>query len=251
LVTIAVECPTFLLQALVIFAACWILNRTQQQIARSHSFGPSYFLVSSYLSRRPLPASRTQTARGFCENSIFTPYRSLARCSVTENELPNLTAIMAPPAKGQPKPARSAPSNPKKHHSSSPSASAHSVAAPNNRQHVVPAIPLALMHRQSNSISKAGAKPSPAHAHVPAASSSSNTHRVFPLEAAVVEHDLARSPRISEGDVQQQSADSAGQTIVLPLRHEKKAGTSESQANGVSHTNTETSSRVEATSGKF
>ncbi|KAI0394932.1 hypothetical protein F5Y17DRAFT_233960 [Xylariaceae sp. FL0594] len=155
---------------------------------------------------------------------------------------------MAPSAKAQPKPARSAPSNSKNIHSS-PSASAHPGTAPNNRQHVVPAIPLSLMPRHPNGNNKAEAKPIPADAHVLAAPPSSNAHPAAPLDAAIANHGPSPSPRASESGSQQHNANIDGHLADFPVRHDQKSEPAELQASGISHAGTETPARVEPTSG--
>ncbi|KAI3321119.1 hypothetical protein HD806DRAFT_546907 [Xylariaceae sp. AK1471] len=142
---------------------------------------------------------------------------------------------MAPPFKGQPKAARSASGNAKKQHP----ASAPNATTPTNRQHVVPAIPLALMHKQSNSTSNAGTKTTPKHA--PAASTSSSGLPVSSLEAALIDRDPAHSVKNSENEVKSQNVEKTGHAAVSSLNNVQPPQLSPLQMNGISHTNTNSS----------
>ncbi|KAI1816578.1 hypothetical protein GGS20DRAFT_216135 [Poronia punctata] len=152
---------------------------------------------------------------------------------------------MAPHPQGQSMPARSGP-NPKKH-SASPSTSSHNVAVPNNRQHVIPAIPLALMHRQPKSVSKAAAKPTPAHAPALTASSPSNAHPVSLPNAALTHDGSDPSSHGPEGGVKLQNAESFEHAVLPSIGNEQNTPSSEWQANASTNGDTEVPSTARAT----
>ncbi|KAI0417837.1 hypothetical protein F5X98DRAFT_363546 [Xylaria grammica] len=171
---------------------------------------------------------------------------------------------MAPTSKAQPKPARSASGHTKKQHPAP--ATASSAVAPANRQHVVPAIPLALMNKQSNGTRNATAKSSPKHAPTAA---SSNGFPVPSLEAALISRDPLHSAKNSENEVKSQnvekptpaSAPAPAPAAESPSKPEQRASQdseqqpqlSPLQVNGVNHVNAEpnpdVSRGVEATRG--
>ncbi|TGJ80082.1 hypothetical protein E0Z10_g8688 [Xylaria hypoxylon] len=159
---------------------------------------------------------------------------------------------MAPTSKAQPKPARSASGHTKKQHSAS--APAPITVAPANRQHVVPAIPLAFMNKQFNNTRNSVAKSSPKHAQT--AAPSSNGFPVPSLEAALISRDPLHSAKNSENEVKSQNMEKSAPALaaVSPSKPEKQPQLSPLQVNGVDHTNVElapdVSSGVEAVRGE-
>ncbi|KAI1741505.1 hypothetical protein F4680DRAFT_457996 [Xylaria scruposa] len=141
---------------------------------------------------------------------------------------------MAPSPIAQPKPARSASGHAKKQQSApTPAAASTSV----NRQHVVPAIPLPYMNKQSNGTRNATAR-SPAK-HTPTASTSSNSFPAPSLEAALISHDPLSSTKNTENEVKGQHVEKLAPVVTSPLDPEQQAHSSPLQVNGVGHANTE------------
>ncbi|KAI1276926.1 hypothetical protein F5Y07DRAFT_388753 [Xylaria sp. FL0933] len=151
---------------------------------------------------------------------------------------------MAPSSK-QPKPARSSSGHTKKQHSAPMSAPAPNAAAPAHRQHVVPAIPLPLMNKQSDSSRNAAAKSTPKHA--PTAAPSPNGFPVSSLEAALISRDPLHSAKNSENEVKIQNVEKPASTIVSLAgpQHspeqlsEQQPSASPLRVNGVGHITTE------------
>ncbi|KAI0872412.1 hypothetical protein GGS24DRAFT_16367 [Hypoxylon argillaceum] len=137
---------------------------------------------------------------------------------------------MAPPSKTQPKPARSVSGHTKKQ---------NSAPALANRHHVVPAIPLPYINKQSNSARTAAAKSSPKHA--PAASTSSNGFPAPCLEAALISRDPLHSAKNSENNVRSQNVEKPAPAAAAasPLRPEQQPQLSPLRVNGVTNTRTE------------
>ncbi|KAI1125447.1 hypothetical protein F5Y10DRAFT_284212 [Nemania abortiva] len=142
---------------------------------------------------------------------------------------------MAPPSKTQPKLSRSVSGHTKKQHS------APAPAAPANRQHVVPAIPLPYVTKQSNSARTAAAKSSPNHAPTP--SISSNGLSVPSLEAALISRDPLHSAKNSENEIKSQNAEKPAPALepapapaaASPPRSEQQPQSSPLRVNGVGH----------------
>ncbi|KAI0469157.1 hypothetical protein F4859DRAFT_150675 [Xylaria cf. heliscus] len=138
---------------------------------------------------------------------------------------------MAPPSIAQPKPARSASGHTKKQ----PSASMPAAVTPANRQHVVPAIPLPYMNKQSNGTRNAAARS--LVKHTPTASTSSNGFPVPSLEAALISHDPLHSAKNPENVVKRQHVEKPAPVVASPAGPEQQPQLSPLQVNGVGHTN--------------
>ncbi|KAI0453723.1 hypothetical protein F5B21DRAFT_525519 [Xylaria acuta] len=151
---------------------------------------------------------------------------------------------MAPPSMAQPKPSRSASGHTKKQHS----APTPAAVAPANRQHVVPAIPLAYMSKQSNNTRNAAAT-SPAK-HAPIASSSSSGFPAPSLEAALISHDPLHSAKISENEVKSHHVEKPAPVVASPAGPEQQSQLSPLQVNGAGHTNTESNTGASYGSGE-
>ncbi|KAI0969616.1 hypothetical protein F4678DRAFT_473812 [Xylaria arbuscula] len=152
---------------------------------------------------------------------------------------------MAPSSKSQSKPARPSSGHTKKQYSAPPPTAVASV----NRQHVVPAIPLALMSKQSESFRNNGVKSSPTHA--PTAAPSSNGFPASSLEAALIPRDPLHSTKDSENEVKSQNVEKpalVGASLSGPEQNSQQQSEQQSeqqpqlsplQVNGVDRTNTE------------
>lgn len=142
---------------------------------------------------------------------------------------------MAPLPKPQPKPAKPISGHTKEQHS----APAPTAVAQANRQHVVPAIPLPYVNRQSNGARNAAMKTP--HRHAPTASTSSNGVPVSSLEAALISRDPLHSAKNSENEVKSQNVEKPAPAlaVVPPHRPEQQPQLSPVRVNGVGHTNIE------------
>ncbi|KAI1111479.1 hypothetical protein F5Y14DRAFT_464504 [Nemania sp. NC0429] len=134
-----------------------------------------------------------------------------------------------------PKPARFIPGHTKEQHS----APAPTAVTPASRQHVVPAIPLPYVNRQSNGARNAAVKASPKHA--PGASASSNGFPVSSLEAALISRDPLHSAKNSENEVKSRNVEkpAPAPAVVSSQQPEQQPQSSPVQVNGIGHTNIE------------
>ncbi|KAJ2990961.1 hypothetical protein NUW58_g2704 [Xylaria curta] len=139
---------------------------------------------------------------------------------------------MAPPAKIQPKLARSASGYTKKQQS------APTAVAPAIRQQVVPVIPLAYMSKQPNGTRNAATKSSPNDA--PTVSTSSNGYPASSLEAALISRDPLHSPKNFENEAKSENVESLVSAPTPRTRVEQQSLSSLFQVNGASHINTKT-----------
>ncbi|KAI0441584.1 hypothetical protein F4803DRAFT_411146 [Xylaria telfairii] len=137
---------------------------------------------------------------------------------------------MAPPSMAQPKP-RSASGHTKKQHS----APMPAAVAPANRQHVVPAIPLAYMNKQSNGARNAGTRP-PAK-HTPTASTSSTGFPAPSLEAALVSRNTLHLAKNSENEIKSEHMQKPAPVVAPPAGTGQQPQLSPVEVNGVGHAN--------------
>lgn len=151
---------------------------------------------------------------------------------------------MAPSSKVQPKPAKSASGHTKRQHVTPAPASVPTAIAPASRQHVVPAIPLALMNKQPDGTRNTAAKPS--HKHAPTVTTSSNGFPVSSLEAALISPSPLHSVKTSENEVKIQNVEKPTPPGLSPSkreeRHEQQPQPSPPRVNGVDYATTEPTS---------